>query len=312
LDADAGRAILERVLQIESLSVRYGELTAIDGISASVRPGLTGLLGPNGAGKSTLMRTLATLQEPSSGSVRWTLADGRRLQLGTDDATWRTRLGYLPQDFGLYPTLSVRETIDHFAALKGFGDARSRRAEVDRQLERVRLDALVDRPASALSGGMRQRVGIAIALIGRPELLIIDEPTSGLDPDERASLLHLLASIAGSAIVLVSTHLVDDVEALCDRVLLLDRGRLLVDSTPDAAIAALIGRVWQFSPSPGELQSWRRSSHLLRERLYRGAPVLRVLADQLPAVGAESVAPTLDDLYAMVVRRVIPFHSGGN
>jgi ABC-2 type transport system ATP-binding protein len=291
------------MLQIRDLVVRYpGDLTAIDRLSLTLSNGLTGLLGPNGAGKSTLMRTLATLQAADSGQVEWTLDDGRTLQLGIDDADWRARLGYLPQDFGLYPTLTVRETVDHFASLKGFADAAARRHEVAQQLAHVRLEAVANRAVGALSGGMRQRVGIAIALLGAPALLIVDEPTAGLDPDERAALLHILASLAKRAIVIVSTHLVDDVESLCDRVTLLHRGRLQVDAHPDDAVAPLAGRVWQFAPSEVDLERWRASPALLRERLRGGKPFVRVLAERQPVPHALAVSPTLDDLFSLTVR----------
>ncbi|MCU0634139.1 MAG: ATP-binding cassette domain-containing protein [Gemmatimonadaceae bacterium] len=289
------------MLALSALTVRYpGGVTALDGLSLTVTRGLTGLLGPNGAGKSTLMRILATLQSPDAGRVRWT-RDGEELDVVRDADRWRARLGYLPQDFGLYPVLTVTEQLEHFAALKGWTIASERRGAVDAQLDAVGLWAQRGARVGALSGGMRQRLGLAIALIGRPALLVIDEPTAGLDPDERTRLLNLLAGLAESTIVLLSTHLVDDVEALCDRVVILDRGRVRLDATPQAALATLEGRVWQARVPREALTRWRESGMLLRARLVGGAPLVRVRADDAPEAAFRLVAPTMDDVYAAVV-----------
>lgn len=295
------------MLDIRDLSVTYpGGVCALDRLSLSIAPGLTGLLGPNGAGKSTLLRTLASLQEPDQGDLVWRLDDGRELRRGRDDDAWRARLGYLPQDFGLFPTLTVEETVDHFAALKGWHRTSERRTIVAEQLAAVHLERHARSMTGSLSGGMRQRVGLAIALLGSPALLVIDEPTTGLDPDERAALLLLLAAQAARSIVLLSTHLVEDVAALCERVVMLDHGRVVLDDTPTAAVARLQDRVWRLALTPSEMAQWRHHPTLLREGLVAGRVELRVWSESAPSADWHPVAPTLEDAYAAVRLRGSP------
>jgi ABC-type multidrug transport system ATPase subunit len=291
------------VLELRDLRVTYDQTTrALDGVTMSLGTGLTGLLGPNGAGKSTLMQILATLRRPDAGTVTWH-EGAHALDVVRDADRWRAQLGYLPQDFGLYPTLTVAETLAHFAALKGWHDPRARRTAVDMQLDAVGLATRRAQRVGGLSGGMRQRLGIAIALVAEPRLLIVDEPTSGLDPDERERLLRVLASRARDAIVLLSTHLVEDVEAVCDRVVMLDRGRVVLDGNPREETARLAGRVWQAVATPASLERWRTQWHVLRERLVGGDTIVRVAADRCPGSEFEPARPTMDDLYASVVGR---------
>jgi ABC-type multidrug transport system ATPase subunit len=213
---------------------------ALDRVSLDVPPGIFGLLGPNGAGKSTLLRVCATLQRPDAGTIRFADRDAPDgLDLGRDAAAVRRRLGYLPQDFGLWPTLSVAATLDHFCALKGATDRDGRAALVEALLRRTNLLDKRRAAVASLSGGMRQRLGLAIALAGAPTLLLLDEPTAGLDPGERRRMYDLLGDVAADAVVVLSTHLVDDVRAVCGRFALLHRGRIAAEGAPREALAAL-------------------------------------------------------------------------
>ena len=235
-------------LRVEQLTKTYpGGIRALDKVDLRVGPGLYGLLGPNGAGKSTLMRTLATLQQPDSGSIT---LDG--VDTLADPDYVRRRLGYLPQHIGTYPTVTGRQLLDRFAWLKGRTDRRERRREVAQLLERVNLRADADRAVATYSGGMLRRFGIALALAGNPRLLIVDEPTAGLDPAERSRLHRVLADIAADNIVLLSTHIVDDVESLCERLSIMAAGRIVAEGTPAALSAPLEGRLWSRVVPRGE------------------------------------------------------------
>src|SRR4026207_274956 len=230
------------MLTIRELTKTYGSsIQALKGISLDVSPGMFGLLGPNGAGKTTLMKILATLLEPDSGAAKM---DG--VDLINAKGETRNKLGYLPQDLGLYPTLTAAQMLDYFAKLKGITDKKERSSLVDALLERVNLSAERNRRLGGFSGGMRQRVGIAQALIGNPELLIVDEPTAGLDPEERARLHNLLAeSTRENTVVLLSTHIVSDVSNLCNHFAVIRGGQILSATSPDAALAALEGHIWE-------------------------------------------------------------------
>jgi ABC-2 type transport system ATP-binding protein len=237
------------MLIIESLTHVYpGGVKALDDVSLTVPRGMFGLLGPNGAGKSTLMRICATLQAPTSGFVRFGDID----ILKTPDALRRT-LGYLPQDFGVYPRVSAQDMLDHIAVLKGVADRAVRRELVDALLEQVNLWEHRNKAISGFSGGMRQRFGIAQALIGRPQLVIVDEPTAGLDPEERKRFLNLLAEIGENIVVVLSTHIVDDVADLCPRMAIIAEGRIVGEGAPHALIAALEGRLWTASIERSQL-----------------------------------------------------------
>jgi len=279
-------------LEIAGLSKQYRDgVTALDGVDLDLAPGVLGLLGPNGAGKSTLMRVLATITRPTAGTVRWNGVDIVR-----EPEALRRELGYLPQDFGVYPHLSALEFLAYLAAAKGLA-ARPARARIDALLELVNLTEARKKPLGSLSGGMRQRVGIAQALLNDPRLLIVDEPTAGLDPEERVRFRNLLGELSGDRIVILSTHIVSDVEAAATRIAVLRRGRLVADAAPEVLLAEVRGRVWEWVvPSASLVEVQRRfvvSGTLRREDGVHA----RVLADGAPAAGATALAPTLEDAY---------------
>jgi len=279
-------------LLIEHVSKRYGQdLWALSDFSLTLAPGVLGLLGPNGAGKSTLMRVLATITRPTRGRVLW---DGDDIAARPDPL--RRVLGYLPQDFGIYPNLSATEFLEYLAAVRGL-EARTARKRIDRLLDLVNLADARRRPLGGFSGGMRQRVGIAQALLNDPHLLIVDEPTGGLDPEERVRFRNLLGDLAGDRIVILSTHIVSDVEAVATRIVLIARGRLVLEAAPEALLASATGKVWEWEIPSGDLVAVRqqhRVSGVLRRA--QGATV-RVVADQMPGSGARPVPPTLEDAY---------------
>lgn len=276
------------MLEIEGVFHTYPDGTrALDGVTLSIGRGLFGLLGPNGAGKSSLMRVASTLQPPSAGRVRFSginvLAEPRSL---------RRRLGYLPQDFGVYPGVSAEALFDQIAVLKGITKRRERRDAAERLLRLVNLWNVRDRAVSTFSGGMRQRWGVAQALIGDPDLIILDEPTAGLDPAERNSFHEMLFGLGEDAVVIVSTHIVDDVADLCAGVAVLASGQVLAHDTPAALARALDGRVWR---GPAEAEICEAS--LLSRRLAGGRRSVRVLADACPGPEFERVTATLEDAY---------------
>jgi ABC-type multidrug transport system ATPase subunit len=286
------------MLHVAALHVRYPNgVYALRGVSLSVAPGLFGLLGPNGAGKSTLMRTLATLQEPTSGSVRFDGAD-----IFADPTAHRRRLGYLPQDFGVYPGVSALVLLDHLAALKGLTDRTARTQQVEALLQQVNLWAHRHRAVSSFSGGMRQRFGVAQALLGDPQLLIVDEPTAGLDPVERTRFYNLLAEVADSVVVLLSTHLVEDVRQLCARLAILADGRVVREGTPDDLVEELSGRVFTATAPRGtEPPAVTPPNRVLSSQRVAGAARLRVLADQAPSAAFVPAVPDLEDVYLAAI-----------
>ena len=284
-------------LVIRDLSKRYaGGVQALDRVSLAIAPGMFGLLGPNGAGKSTLMRTLATLQEADSGTA--TLDD---IDVLRDKDRVRRLLGYLPQEFGVYPKVSAEDMLDHFARLKGVTDARARRATVDALLERTNLAAVRKQKLGTFSGGMRQRFGIAQALIGNPKLIIVDEPTAGLDPEERVRFHNLLADIGQDVIVILSTHIVDDVADLCPNFAVISKGHVLLAGEPRAAVRRLEGRIWQCVVEREALAQVQASLPVISTRLQAGRTVVRACAGAVPAPGFASVEPELEDVYFSAV-----------
>ena len=287
------------MLVINDLMKTYSSgVQALKGITLEIQPGMFGLLGPNGAGKTTLMKILATLIEPDSGTAEM---DG--LDLITAKAETRKKLGYLPQDFGLYPTLTAAQMLNYFAKLKGVTDKKERHSLVDALLERVNLSAERNRRLGGFSGGMRQRVGIAQALIGKPELLIVDEPTAGLDPEERSRLHNLLAESAGeNTVVLLSTHIVSDVSSLCSRFAVIRGGKILAATSPEAALAELEGRIWEATVPRDQLDAIKARVKVMSTQLAGGSARIRVISDDgKPAEPFVPTTATLEDYYFKVV-----------
>ena len=290
------------MLVINDLTKTYSSgVQALKGISLQIQPGMFGLLGPNGAGKTTLMKILATLLDPDSGTAEM---DG--LDLITAKAETRKKLGYLPQDFGLYPTLTAAQMLDYFAKLKGVTNKTERRALVDALLERVNLSAERNRRLGGFSGGMRQRVGIAQALIGSPQLLIVDEPTAGLDPEERTRLHNLLAESTGeNTVVLLSTHIVSDVSNLCSNFAVIRGGKILTATSPDAALAELEGRIWEATLPREQVDGLKASGKVISTQMAGGRARVRMLSKNgKPAEPFVAVTATLEDHYFIVVNQV--------
>lgn len=290
------------MLVIKDLMKTYSSgVQALKGISLEIQPGLFGLLGPNGAGKTTLMKVLATLLEPDSGTAEM---DG--VDLITAKAATRKKLGYLPQDFGLYPTLTAAQMLNYFAKLKGVTNKKERLSLVDALLERVNLSAERNRRLGGFSGGMRQRVGIAQALIGNPELLIVDEPTAGLDPEERSRLHNLLAeSVGENTVVLLSTHIVSDVSNLCSNFAVIRGGRILTATSPETALAGLEGRIWEATLPREKVAGLKGSSKVISTQMAGGRTRVRMLSENgKPAEPFVPVAATLEDHYFIAVNQI--------
>jgi ABC-2 type transport system ATP-binding protein len=280
-------------LVIENLSKTYPNgVRALDDVSLTIPQGMFGLLGPNGAGKSTLMRTLATLQEADSGSARLGDIDVLRQK---DDL--RRTLGYLPQEFGVYPKVSAEDLLDHFAVLKGIVDRRQRNETVRALLEQTNLYDVRKKKLGGFSGGMRQRFGIAVALLGNPRLIIVDEPTAGLDPAERVRFLNLLSELGESAVVILSTHIVEDVSELCRRMAIINRGRILLEAEPLGAIESLQGKVWKKIVEKDELPAYEAAHRVISTRLFAGRTVIHVHAPGQPDASFDAVEATLEDVY---------------
>ncbi len=281
------------MLQIERLTHVYGNGTrALDDVTLTIPPGMFGLLGPNGAGKSTLMRTIATLQTPTSGSITF---DG--IDVIRQPELLRRTLGYLPQDFGVYPRVSAYDMLDHMAVLKGIAGRADRRETVEALLNQVNLWSVRKKALAGFSGGMRQRFGIAQALIGNPHLIIVDEPTAGLDPEERNRFLNLLAEIGDNVVVILSTHIVEDVADLCPRMAVLASGRILLEGPPLDLIAATHGQVWQKTIARDELDAHRERHRVISTRLFAGRTIIHVMADGSPGDGFAPVEGGLEDVY---------------
>lgn len=285
-------------LEIRDVSKSYGRVRALRNVSLSIPRGVFGLLGPNGAGKSTLMRTVATLQRPDTGSVT---LDG--VDAVADPEHVRRRLGYLPQEFGVYPNVSAERLLDHLAVLKGVEPRGERRRQVSRLLERTNLHAHRKRAVSEFSGGMRRRFGIAQALLGEPEVVVVDEPTAGLDPAERRRFQDLLSRIGERVIVLLSTHIVADVRTLCSRMAILGGGSVLLEGEPDRLLERLDGRIWRASVGRDEIEEYRAEMEVVSHRLFAGRIQLRVWAERRPAGEFEPVDGDLEDLYFRTLDR---------
>jgi len=281
------------MLEIKNLQKTYaGKVEALKGVSLEIGKGMFGLLGPNGAGKSTLMRTIATLQPADSGDI---IFDGQSVFESPD--ALRAKLGYLPQEFGVYPGMSAEALLGHFAILKGITDKQIRQDQVAALLQQTNLYEVRKRAVSGFSGGMRQRFGIAQALLGDPKLVIVDEPTAGLDPEERNRFHNLLSEIGENVIVLLSTHIVEDVEDLCPRMAILAGGTIVQSGICRELMAELDGRIWQKTMPKTDAQNWEAEYQVLSRTLFAGQHRLRVLSEVIPEDGFEAVSPTLEDVY---------------
>ncbi len=281
------------MLIIENLTHVYGNgVRALDEVSLTIPRGMYGLLGPNGAGKSTLMRTIATLQAPTSGHIRFDDID----VLKTPELLRRT-LGYLPQDFGVYPRVSAYDMLDHMAVLKGIANAKDRKETVESLLGQVNLWGVRKKALAGFSGGMRQRFGIAQALIGDPRLIIVDEPTAGLDPEERNRFLNLLAEIGENVVVILSTHIVEDVSDLCPAMAIICDGRIVKQGAPNDLVVQLAGRVWRKTIDKADLEGAKAKYQVISTRLMGGRTVIHILCDSDPGDGFTAVEGGLEDVY---------------
>jgi len=287
------------MLRIESVSKTYANgVEALRDVTLEIPRGMFGLLGPNGAGKSTLMRTIATLQEPDSGSIR---LNGLDVLLEKDKV--RRILGYLPQEFGVYPKISAAALLDHFAVLKGFSARGERREVVDDLLHMTNLWEVRKQKLGTFSGGMRQRFGIAQALLGNPDLIIVDEPTAGLDPEERQRFLNLLSEIGENVVVILSTHIVDDVSELCTSMAIISEGRLLLSGAPRQVIEDLRGTIWRKVVSKDEAAGLRGRMAVISSRLSGGRTAVHVISPECPEEGFEPAEPGLEDVYFSTLKQ---------
>jgi ABC-2 type transport system ATP-binding protein len=280
-------------LRIEHLSKTYPNgIRAVDDVTLSIPVGMFGLLGPNGAGKSTLMRILATLQEADSGTAR--LDD---IDVLNDKEAVRRTLGYLPQEFGLYPKATAEELLDHFAILKGITAKGERSDVVHSLLWQTNLLEARSRKLGTFSGGMRQRFGIAIALLGNPRLIIVDEPTAGLDPTERVRFLNMLSALGETAVVILSTHIVEDVSELCSHMAIIAQGRIKLEAEPIAAIKSLEGRVWRRLIERAQLPDYQQKYRVVSTKMLGGRTLVKVYSEETPGDGFELAEATLEDVY---------------
>ena len=284
------------LMSVQSLSKQYSNKTwGLRDFTLELGPGVLGLLGPNGAGKSTLMRILATITKPTKGTVTWNGVDIAR----SPDAL-RAVLGYLPQDFGVYPNLSAVEFLEYMAAIKGL-DSKTAKRRIDELLQVVNLVEAAKRPLGGYSGGMKQRVGIAQALLNDPQLLIVDEPTVGLDPEERVRFRNLLSDLSGERIVILSTHIVSDVEATATHIVLIHQGRLLRQAAPENLLKEMENKVWEWSVTSEELNTIKRT-HTVSATIRKSDGVqVRVVSDNQPEAAAKNVPPNLEDAYLHVI-----------
>jgi len=280
-------------LKISKLSKTYPNGTkALVDINLELGKGMFGLLGPNGAGKSSLMRTLATLQEADTGSA--TLGD---IDVLNNPKEVRKILGYLPQEFGVYPRITAFQLLDHLATLKGITNKKQRKELVEYLLEKVNLTKEKNKKVKGFSGGMKQRVGIAQALIGNPQLIIVDEPTAGLDPGERNRFHNLLAEVGEEVIVILSTHIVDDVRELCTQMAIMNLGKIVYNGTPADALTALDGKIWRKTIERKEKETYKANYNVISDKMVAGKPQLHVLSDTKPGDSFISVPPNLEDVF---------------
>ena len=280
-------------LAIRNISKTYANgVQALKDVSLTIPVGMYGLLGPNGSGKSTLMRIIATLQEPDEGSISLGEIDVLKQK---DEV--RRLLGYLPQEFGLYPKVSAERLLEHFALLEGIAERRVRKEVVEALLRQTNLYPVRKQKLGGFSGGMKQRFGVAVALLGNPKLLIVDEPTAGLDPAERARFLNLLSELGENSIVLLSTHIVEDVSELCTRMAIIDEGQILLEAEPLRMVEELRGRIWRRVVAKEQLPELERAHQVVSTQLLAGRTVVHVYSESAPGSGFEPVEPDLEDVY---------------
>lgn len=280
-------------LRIKNLSKTYPNgVQALKSVELTIGKGMFGLLGPNGAGKSSLMRTIATLQEPDTGSITFGSIDVLR-----DKEKLRKTLGYLPQEFGVYPKVSAEILLDHLAVLKGIADRKARKELVAALLHKTNLYQARKKNLGGFSGGMKQRFGIAQALIADPKLIIVDEPTAGLDPAERNRFHNLLSELGENTVVILSTHIVDDVKELCTDMAIINQGQVLLNTHPLKALDALQGKIWKKKVEKGEVEEYRKQFNVISDRMIAGKPVIHVFGEAQPADGFDPVEADLEDVY---------------
>jgi len=285
-------------LEIKNLSKTYENgVKALDNLSLTIGSGMFGLLGPNGAGKSTLMRTLATLQDADQGTVTFDDID-----VLNEKPKVKEVLGYLPQEFGMYPKVTAQDLLNHFAVLKGLTNSRERKETVDYLLNQVNLFHVRKKHVSSFSGGMRQRFGIALALLGDPKLIIVDEPTAGLDPAERVRFNNLLSEISEDKIVILSTHIVDDVSDLCSDMAIINKGHVLVNGKPANVMAQLEGKIWEKRISKEEFEQYYEEYHMVYSHLQGGQPLIHVFSEEDLNHGFKAIQPQLEDAYFMAIK----------
>jgi ABC-type multidrug transport system ATPase subunit len=291
---------LDTPIQIRGLTKTYANgFQALKGVNLDIPMGMFGLLGPNGAGKSSLMRTIATLQEASEGTIQW--GDINVLE---EKIRVRQVLGYLPQSFGVYPGVSAEKLLNHFAALKGITNGKERQGLVKHLLNQVNLYEARDRAVSGFSGGMRQRFGIAQALVGAPRLVIVDEPTAGLDPAERVRFLNLLSEISERAAIILSTHIVEDVSELCPQMAVLIGGQIRATGQPLAMMQQLAGKIWRTQIKRDQLPTYEQAYRVLSTRFFMGEIIARIYSETPPGPGFEGVEPDLEDVYFAVMKEI--------
>jgi len=288
------------MLRISNISKSFGEVHALKGVSLDLKPGMFGLLGPNGAGKSTLMRNLATLLQPDSGTI--TLDD---VDIVKSPQVMRQTLGYLPQDFGVYPKMSAEALLDHLAVLKGVSDKKTRKAQCESLLRAVNLWKMRSAAVASYSGGMKQRFGVAQALLGDPKVIIVDEPTAGLDPFERQRFLDLLSEAGEDKIIILSTHIVDDVRDLCPDMAIMGDGEIVARGAPEDLIAKIDGKVWRKQVDKTDVDALKEKHKVLSTRLQMGGVIVSVLANKTPGAGFKKDDPNLEDAYFAHLYRLV-------
>ncbi len=288
------------MLSITHISKSFGKIQALNDVSLDLKPGMFGLLGPNGAGKSTLMRAISTLLEPDKGTI--TL---NGTNISKDPQVMRQTLGYLPQDFGVYPRMSALALLDHLAILKGVTNAKARRKQVESLLRAVNLWTMRGAAVASYSGGMKQRFGVAQALLGDPKVLIVDEPTAGLDPFERQRFLDLLSEAGEDKTIILSTHIVDDVRDLCPDMAIMGDGEIVARGAPEDLIAKIKGKVWRKKVEKAEVDTLKEKYKVLSTRLLMGGVIVSVLADKAPEDGFEADEPNLEDAYFAHLYRLV-------